>query len=196
MSQALKPQDIVILLKILAKMTLPKNASLAVLSQNKLAMWLCLSPSEVNAGIKRLIASGLLGELYDSAGNELRSTKGKIFLPIKTACEECLISGVKYFFPAELGSYTRGIPTSYAASIFKQHIRIGQDPIPIWSYAQGEHKGLALEPLYSSVPRSVHEHPDPLFYDLLTLIDAIRSGRARERNIGIKLLKERLDAKS
>lgn len=37
-----------------------------------------------------------------------------IFLPGKSACEECLISGVKYFFPVELGSYTRGIATSYS----------------------------------------------------------------------------------
>jgi hypothetical protein len=27
------------------------------------------------------------------------------------------------------------------------------------------------------------KHPDPLFYDLLTLIDAIQSGRAREKQI-------------
>lgn len=39
------------------------------------------------------------------------------------------------------------------------------------------------------MPESVAKHPDPLFYDLLTLIDAIRSGRVRERQIaGQKIL--------
>ena len=60
----------------------------------------------------------------------------------------------------------------------------------IW--LRGE-RGLAL---YSSVPESVTKHPDPLFYDLLTLIDAIRSGRVRERNIAIKLLREKIHHKS
>ena len=56
----LKPQDIVILLKILSTMTLPENG-LETFSQNRLAVLLCMSASEVNAGIKRLLLSGLLG---------------------------------------------------------------------------------------------------------------------------------------
>ena len=116
-------------------------------------------------------------------------------LPIRAACEECLISGVKYFFPAQLGTYTRGIATSYAAPIFKNHIMVGQNPIPVWPYAEGTERGLALKPLYRSVPESVTQYPDQLFYESLTLIDAIRAGRARERNIAIKLLKEKINDK-
>lgn len=117
-------------------------------------------------------------------------------LPIKAACEECLISGVKYFFPGELGAYTHGIATSYAAPVLKKLIRIGRDPIPVWPYAEGAQQGVALEPLYRSVPHSVIKYPDLLFYDLLTLVDAIRSGRARERNIAAKLLKEKCNDKA
>jgi hypothetical protein len=54
----LKPQDIVILLKILSIMTLSKGHSLEELTQNELARLLCMCPSEVNAGIKRLNVSG------------------------------------------------------------------------------------------------------------------------------------------
>lgn len=86
----LKPQDIVILLKILSKLTLSGTEPNEQLSQNKLATYLCMSVSEVNAGIKRLVLSGLLGPV-------LRENK-TVFLPSKFACEECLISGVKYFF--------------------------------------------------------------------------------------------------
>lgn len=118
-----------------------------------------------------------------------------IFLPSKSACEECLISGVKYFFPAELGSYTRGIATSYAAPILEKHFILGDDPIPVWPYGEGDKRGLALEPLYSSVPKSLTQFPDPTFYELLVLVDAIRSGRARERNIATTLLRQIIHGK-
>ncbi|MDF1929972.1 hypothetical protein PGH45_07720 [Legionella pneumophila] len=47
-----------------------------------------------------------------------------------------------------------------------------------------------MEPLYLSVPEALAKHPDQTFYELLVLIDAIRSGRARERKIAIELLRE------
>ncbi len=186
----LKPQDIVILLKIFSTMTSLKGESDVVLSQNKLAAYLCMSVSEVNAGIKRLHLSGLLGPVLrgDNANR-----KNVVLLPINAACEECLISGVKYFIPVQLGAYTRGIATSYAAPIFAKHILIGNDPIPVWPFAEGDKRGVALEPLYRSVPYSLTKYPDQLFYELLVLIDAIRSGRIRERDIAIKLLKERIN---
>jgi len=182
----LKPQDIVILLKILSTMTLPKKPLEDSLTQNRLATLLCMSASEVNAGIKRLVLSSLLSPVItDDPKNKI------VFKPSKKACEECLISGVKYFFPVQLGAYTRGIATSYAAPILAEHFILGDDPIPVWPYGEGDRRGLALEPLYSSVPKSLSQFPDQDFYELLVLVDAIRSGRARERNIAIKLLKEK-----
>lgn len=183
----LKPQDIVVLLKMLSLLTLPKSERLGLLSQNRLASQLCMSPSEVNAGIRRLVLSGLLSPVItDDQKNKMK------LIPSKLACEECLISGIKYFFPVQLGAYTRGIATSYAAPLLKTHLILGDDPIPVWPYAEGDSRGLALEPLYSSVPESLVQHPDPLFYEMLVLIDAIRSGRARERSIASKLLKEKI----
>lgn len=178
----LKPQDIVILLKILAS----KHPEL--LRQKDLATYLCMSASEVHEGMKRLKLSGLLGPVY----RESNASSKMIQLPIKAACEECLISGVKYFFPAQLGSYTRGVSTSYAAPLFENYIVLGNDPIPVWPYAEGEHRGLALAPLYRSVPEAIVKHYDQTFYELLVLIDTIRVGRARERNIAIRLLKEKI----
>lgn len=181
----LKSQDIVILLKIISHRMLSKSKCEpdAPFSQMQLATHLCISASEVHAGIKRLVLSGLLGPVLQK--NKI------IFLPIKSACEECLISGVKYFYPVKLGEYTRGMATSYAAPLFKKHIVLGNDPIPVWPYGEGDQRGLAIEPLYSSVPRSLTEYPDQFFYELLVLVDAIRIGRVRERNVAIKLLKER-----
>ncbi len=180
----LKPQDIVILLKILSAVTLSKNYSFEELTQNELARLLCMSPSEVNAGIKRLVLSGLLGPV--------QRVNRRVFMPIKAAVEECLISGIKYFFPTQLKAYTRGIVTSYAAPIFEKYIVLGNDPVPVWPCAEGDQRGLTLEPLYRSVPQSIIKHPDPIFYDLLVLVDAIRIGRVRERNIAIQLVKEKI----
>ncbi len=169
----LKPQDVVLLIKLLASVDY-------AWSQNQLALSLCVSVSEINAGIKRLRQAGLL-----------RLVKGEN-RPVLAAAEEFLIFGVKYMFPAQLGEYTRGISTSYAAPVFKGQIALGKDPIPIWPYAEGDQRGLTLKPLYPSVPKSIMQYPDPAFYDLLVLVDAIRQGRIRERNMAIKLLKARL----
>ncbi len=185
----LKPQDIVILLKILSSRL--SQDDYEMVSQNRLAALLCMSASEVNAGIKRLILSGLLSPVISND-----KTKKIVYMPNKKACEECLISGVKYFFPVQLGAYSRGVATSYAAPILEEHLILGDDPIPVWPYGDGDKRGLALEPLYSSVPKSLAEFPDPLFYELLVLVDAVRSGRARERNIATQLLKEKLYGES
>ncbi|HXH55576.1 MAG TPA: hypothetical protein VNK03_07545 [Gammaproteobacteria bacterium] len=182
----LKSQDIVILLKILARCFSKDNRG-EIWSQSKLAVNLCMSVSEVNAGLKRLHLSALLGKKMDAD-----SIRPKL-VPIKENCEECLISAVKYFIPVQVETYTRGIATSYAAPIFGKHILIGNDPVPVWPYAEGKERGLALEPLYKSVPESIIHYPDQLFYELLVLVDAVRSGRTRERNIAIKLLKEKIN---
>lgn len=166
----IKPQDIVVLIKLLARQG-DKSWS-----QNSLAFELCLSPSQINSALKRLVAAGLITPYY-------RPNKP---LPIIQACEEFFIHGLKYIFPAKLGELVRGVPTSYCGPSLKEQIVMGNDPMPVWPYGEGDVRGVALKPLYSSVPESVIKHPDPLFYDLLTLIDAIRSGRAREKQIAIQ----------
>jgi hypothetical protein len=182
----LKPQDIVILLKIIS-IEVSHQDSYEMRLQNRLAVHLCMSASEVNAGMKRLIFSGLLSPVISND-----RMKKVIYLPNKKACEECLVSGVKYFFPVEFGAYSRGIVTSYAAPIMAEHFILGDDPAPVWPHGEGNVRGVALEPLYRSVPKSISQFPDRQFYDLLALIDVIRSGRARERSIAIRLLKEKL----
>lgn len=191
----LKSQDVVLLLKLLA------NPDHLKWSQAHMAMDLCISVSEINAGIKRLISGGLLQLASPtlvrlSVLNE-RLQSGKqvdnLYQPILKACEEFLISGVKYFFPVKLSEFTAGIETSYAAPILKSHIIHGNDPIPVWPYAEGTQRGMSLEPLYPSVPKSVSLFPDSKFYDLLCLIDVLRQGRVRERAFAMKMLKERIN---
>lgn len=170
----LKSQDCIILVKLLT------NPGMTW-TQRELAKLLCISLSEVNGGIKRLSEAGLL-----------RKNKHGMLFPNINVSEEFLVNAVKFFFPGKLGEYTRGIPTSIAAPVFHGKISTGNDPLPVWPDAIGETKGVALLPIHSSIPKSLRENPDNTFYEILALIDAIRSGRARERNMAITLLKKRL----
>lgn len=170
----LKPQDCVVLIKLLA------NPGIHW-SQRQLATALCISLAEVNGGIRRLGEADLLR----------KDKQGRLF-PNIHAAEEFLVSSIKFFFPGKLGEFTRGVPTAIAAPIFHNKIALGSDPCPVWPDPLGEQKGVALQPIHPSVPKAIREHPDKSFYELLVLIDAIRSGRARERNLAAALLKEKI----
>lgn len=172
----LKPQDCVILIKLLA------NKEARCWSQSTLATHLCISVSEVNASLKRLQNALLIRREVDELA----------YLPIKAAVEEFLIHGLKYVFSDSLGEYTRGFPTGVGAEVLKNKFAESNEPVPVWPSAKGTVRGLALKPLYSSVTKSIQAYPDQNFYDTLALVDAVRQGRAKERNIAIKLLKERI----
>lgn len=162
----IKPQDVVVLCKMLAKQNDQQW------SQNSIASELFLSPSQVNSAFRNLVAAGLLTQYHTKSKPE----------PILQACEEFFIHALKYLFPGKMGEISRGIPTSYAAHM-KDEIHAGSEPIPVWPYAEGKKRGVALKPLYHTVPKSIDKYPDALFYEFLGLLDAIRSGRAREKNI-------------
>jgi hypothetical protein len=136
------------------------------------------SPSEVHGAIQRLRSSRLLH------GPALKDK------PNISGLEEFLIHGLKYAFPAEHGEVTRGIPTSYAAEPLKSEIAASNDLPPVWPWQEDDTRGVALEPLYKSVPQAALR--DPALYQLLALVDAIRDGRARERNLAERDLVHRL----
>ena len=166
----LKPQDIVILLKLVTLGGRPW-------SYNGLAHELSMSPSETHSGIKRAAAA----RLFDEGRH----------VPLLKALEEFLVHGVKYAFPPERGPMTRGVPTSYAAPPLKEQIVQSADPPPVWPDPEGTVRGYEFSPLYKSVPRAAARDRD--LYELLALVDAIREGRARERELAVKELKARLE---
>jgi hypothetical protein len=108
--------------------------------------------------------------------------------------EEFLIHGLKYAFPAERGELGRGMATEYAAEPLKRWIVAGNDPPPIWPFPLGKTRGYSLAPLYGSVPKAALR--DPYLYEEFALIDAIREGRSREREIAKRELKVRLQSPS
>jgi hypothetical protein len=172
MSQpSLKPQDVVVLAKLLSyESGRPSMAQVGV--------DLALSASEVHAALKRLAASRLIS-------NDLNDGR-----PLLESVEEFLIHGVKYMFPARRGEVTRGMLTSHAAPPLSAAISSSADLPPVWPSSEGKHRGVSLEPLYKTVPTAARR--DPVLYEILALLDALRDGRARERRLAEKHLVSRL----
>jgi hypothetical protein len=61
---------------------------------------------------------------------------------------------------------------------------------PVWPYPEGTVRGVEFSPLYRSVPKAVAK--DKALYELLALVDAIRDGRARDRELAVKELTARV----
>jgi hypothetical protein len=59
----------------------------------------------------------------------------------------------------------------------------------VWAAEFREIRGLAIEPLYPSVPLAVRT--DPALHELLGLVDVLRCGRVREQQLAAVALAER-----
>jgi DNA-binding Lrp family transcriptional regulator len=164
----MRPQDIVVLLKIIAlKHDDWYNADLA--------RSLKISPSEISEVLNRCKIAGLID-----------SKKRKVNI---NSFMEFLVYGLKYVFPTEPGAIVKGIPTAHSASPINEYISSGSD-VYVWASAKGTHRGQAIEPLFKSIPQIVQE--DKSFYELLAIVDTIRVGKVREINIAKEELEKQL----
>ena len=101
------------------------------------------------------------------------------------ALKDFLVYGIRYVFPAVTGRVMRGVPTSVSASPIKEQIAQVKD-VYVWPYKKGTMRGQAITPLYPTVPEAVAN--DEELYKLLVIVDTLRMGRAREREIAISEL--------
>jgi hypothetical protein len=155
----LKPQDVFILLKL----WLVRNETWTF---NRVAVDLFMSPSEVHASVKRATKA----QLFDQ----------HLKRPRLKCLEEFLLHGVKYAFPPDLGTVTRGVPTAFATMDLLKFLSVeDKGEIYVWPFPEGGHRGISFSPLYKSVPRAALN--DPSLYRMLGLLDAVRLGRAREQ---------------
>jgi hypothetical protein len=168
---ALKPLDLYVLLYVASH---PQRMTYA-----QLGGALLISASQGHMSLRRANAARLLS---------LSEAEGPLIN--RAALREFLIHGAKYAFPAVLGAPTRGIPTGYAAPPLRDEFAQAGEAPPVWPYAAGEVRGIALYPLHSSAPKVAVS--DPPFYELLALFDAVRAGAARERERAAELLARRL----
>ncbi|HLY95055.1 MAG TPA: hypothetical protein VKP14_09435, partial [Gaiellaceae bacterium] len=87
------------------------------------------------------------------------------------------------------GGMTRGLPTAHSAPPLRDQFASSEVPT-VWPDPEGTVRGEELEPLYRCVPQAARA--DAKLYEYLALVDAIRAGRARERELAVKELRSRL----
>ena len=139
-----------------------------------------ISASECNAAVRRGLQARLL--------RRDRETERPV--PIRSSLEEFLIHGFKYVFPSVHGSVVRGIPTCAAAPVLADRLLSATTQPTVWPDGRGISTGIALEPVHRSVPYAVRQ--DAVLYEILALLDSIRSGRPREANLAAEILVQRL----
>ena len=163
----MSPQDVVVLLKIITYGNRPWL-------QKPLAEELFMSQSEVSKSIARSRFAGLI----DPSGKQVR----------RLAFFELLKYSVAYVFPQQPGAVVRGVPTSHSAPPLNNIINSSENYV--WPWGKGKVRGQSIIPLYPSVvDAALH---DPKLYEMLALTDALRVGKAREKELAIQELKTRI----
>lgn len=164
---SISPIDIVILLKIIAS---KQNQWFQI----QIADSLFISQSEVSKSLNRLSYAGLC------------DPKGKKVM--RMAFMELLQYGIKYVFPQQPGAIVRGVPTAHSAPPLDAIIQ--SEEKYVWPSGKGSARGQSIIPLYPTVVDAVKL--DSLLHELLALVDVLRVGRARERELAIQELKKRI----
>lgn len=211
----LKPQDFLVALKLVALGDQRWTYA-------RLAQELGLSASEAHAAVKRGLLSGLLlqnrapASLEGAAGAGARVLQepqgiyrvtrkrvrrsampsedaGPMDNPVRVhaqALAEFALHGAKYAFPGVRLPLAVGVPTSHSAPAFAGVFAPGSTDF-VWPHPNGSVRGIGVEPLHPSVPFAAMQ--DPKLYDMLALFDALRVGKARERNMATERLLALID---
>lgn len=161
---AMRPQDIVILLKKIS----PAGSKMM---GKQLSEALGISQSEVSESLERSRISGLL----DPVSGRVNTL----------ALKDFLVFGLKYAFPVVPSGVVRGVPTGVSASPLRERITQSEEAF-VWPCAEGNARGQAIQPLYPSVPNAAVLDAD--FYALAAIADTLRFGRAREREVAIEIM--------
>lgn len=153
----------------------PDSYSIRALSAS-----LGVSKTEISAAQKRCQAVGLL---YLDPTTRQPKVNAKALLGF-------VEHGLRYVFPVRPAEITRGIPTAFAAPVLEGMLMSAGEIIPVWPDAYGNRKGQAIQPLFRTVPGAVKK--DPILYEYLALLDAVRIGNPREANLANDQLKKKI----
>jgi hypothetical protein len=168
----LKPIDLVVAMALAIKRDVPPA------TYGQLGLTLGVSSSTTFEAVRRLQGTGLL-----RPGSRI---------PNIQELRNFLVHGVKHAFPARLGREMRGVPTAHAGPALKKLFDT-TNPV-VWPDAEGTVRGTSLTPLYPNATELPRRAPE--IYDLLTLVDALRVGQARERKAALAAIDQAFEAGS
>ncbi|MBE3675004.1 MULTISPECIES: hypothetical protein [Pseudoalteromonas] len=135
-----------------------------------------ISKSQISLSLNRMYSVGLA-----KVDRKLQVPKTNT-----KALLEFIAYGIRYVFPAKEGVIGRGIATSIAAPVLRGKLMTSGELQPVWSNPRGNTKGMLIEPLHPKVFLAVQQ--DAQLYAMLALVDAIRIGHPRERNLALEML--------
>lgn len=170
----LSPSDIYVLAGMLAEAG--QKPTLRALARE-----LHVDHTLVHRALKRAEEAGL----YRSASKQVN----------RANFEELMAHAARFIAPAALGELTRGTPAAWAAKPISQRIRQhGDEPPPVWPDADGAVRGQALRPLHPAAVQASQE--SPALSELLAIIDSLRAGDVRVRQVATEELRAALAHKS
>ena len=144
-------------------------------AQATLARMLNLPRSRVSESVRRLAENGL----YSVSLRRLRHAR----------LLEFFTRGMPWLFPAEPGAMALGVPTSHAGPLLNELIAYSQPYV--WPSANGTVEGRSVQPIHKRVITLALALPES--YKLLSLADAMRVGRVREKRLASEALAEMLN---
>lgn len=165
--QGIRPQDIVILLKMI---TIRKEDWYL----KDLANELEISQSEISESLNRSQIAGFVGRDKKKVERE--------------AVMEFLAHGLKYTFPEEPGKIINGYSAAHSAAPL-YHVFRSQESY-VWPHKNGTRRGHYIRPLHKNAPNACMK--DDKLYELLALSDVIRMGSRTEKEKAVLELRRRI----
>lgn len=169
--KGMRPQDIVILLKLI----IDSEEEVRI---KDLSSKLFISASEISESLHRSAIAGLLDPIS-------RKVDKDVFLKF-------LEHGLSYVFPAQLGSVMQGVFTAHSESSL--YLNFSSEEKLVWADEQGKERGSTILPLYPTVIKAIRK--EKLLYKMLALCDIIRVGDSSDKNKAIWHLREAFQNKT
>lgn len=165
-NRVLKPQDIVVLGKLITDEAWP--------TQKEIANALELSQSEISHSLKTLEQVSLINV-----------TQKRIN---KLAVLEFIVHAIKFFYPSEKKGIGRGIKVGPSYSYFSKRVHPDEFDY-VWPDPEGDSKGVIVSPLLTRFSKTIKENEKLLLF--LNVIEVFRGlGGVRHRQEAQKALKE------
>jgi len=141
-----------------------------------------ISTSTAHESASRLERSGLVHRI--AAG----------FSVARGPALEFLLFGVPYAFAPEILPRARGVLTGLAAPGASTEADAPEGRPMVWPSKLGNITGMGIKPLVKGAPDSVLR--EPRLYRMLALVDALRTGDAREREYARRAMRQAIEATS
>lgn len=145
-------------------------------SYGAMAERLGISKSTAHDSVQRLVRNRLA---HESSRGMARVADGPAL--------DFLSYGVPYVFAPDTVPDARGIPTGLRALDANESGRHAAALALVWPSRLGTARGIGVSPLVPAAPDLPHR--DPPLYRSLALVDALRLGDARERELARELLR-------